>query len=582
MCHWCAKSEIAESLTSGLPTSRRQFIAFAASAVAAATSGFSAQAATRAEVIFKNGQIYPLGSIQGRVEALAIGGGHILAAGTASDVMGLADSTTRIIDLQGRTVLPGLIDPHNHTVLTSIADALFINIGYALYKAKAEVVATIKAAVAKTPPGQWVSCYYYDNMLQGGDWTIAELDAISTTHPIFLAYANGHAGAANSLAFERAKVTANTGTLPGGGYFGRSSDGKLNGMIYNPPALVLMTEAAITKPDAAMLAKALTNYAKTAAAAGLTALHEPGTMKPEWFEHLAQLSNALPIRLSGSLNSNEIEAGKAFLALGPSHKARRFPNSRFSLYGVKFWTDGSNQLETAAQTKPYLKTQSTGAETYTPVEMVDICKKAKAGGWTILAHCQGDRSLDDYLNAMEAAYGAHPPSGLNRVEHATMARQDQIDRMKKLGCEPSFMPDFVYLYGNAYRDTIFGPERGNFMVPMGAAAKAGIGFSLHSDNPAAGMPLNPLRLVQIAVTRRCVIDNSVIGPELRVSVDQALRAVTQHAARHMGLGDAIGTLEKGKEADLTVLESDPYTVDPEKISAIKVSETWVAGDKKLG
>ena len=582
MCHWCFKSEIADRLTSGLPTSRRQFMAFAASAVAAASSGRPAQAATTADIIFKNGPIYPLGATQGRVEALAIGGGHILAAGSAADVSGLAGPATRIVDLQGRTVLPGLIDPHNHTVLASITELLFINVGFALYKTKADVIAVMKATAVKTPPGEWLAFYCYDNMLQGGDWTIAELDAISTTHPIFLCYANGHAGAANTLAFERANVTANTGTLPGGGYFGKTPDGKLNGMMYNPPTLARMTEFAVKKPDAAMLTKALSDYTRSAAAAGLTALHEPGTMKPQWFEHLAQLSNMLPVRLSGSLNSDEIEAGKAFLALGPSSKARRFPNSRFSLYGVKFWTDGSNQLETAAQTKPYLNSTSKGGETYTPAEMLEICKKAKAGGWTILAHCQGDQSLDDYLNAMEGAYGAHPPSGLNRVEHATLARQDQIERMKRLGCEPSFIPDFLYLYGNAYRDKLFGPERGNFMLPFGAAAKAGIGFSLHSDNPAAGMPMNPLRLVQIAVTRRCAIDNSVIGPELRVTVDQALRAVTQHAARHLGLGDAIGTLEKGKEADLAILESDPYTTDPEKIMAIKISETWVAGEKKFG
>jgi predicted amidohydrolase YtcJ len=249
---------------------------------------------------------------------------------------------------------------------------------------------------------------------------------------------------------------------------------------------------------------------------------------------------------------------------------------------VKFWTDGSNQLATAAQTKPYLNKQTRGSEVYTPGEMQTICQKAKTGGWTILAHCQGDASLDEYLNAMEAVYGAHPASGLNRVEHATMARQDQIDRMKKLGCEPSFMPDFIYLYGNAYRDTLFGPERGNFMIPFGAAAKAGIGFSLHSDNPAAGMPMSPLRLIQTAVTRRCVADGSIIGPELCLTVDQAIRGVTQYAARHLGLGDEIGTIEKGKEADLTILESDPYTTDAEKLSAIKVSETWVSGQKKFG
>lgn len=582
MCTWCSKSALSDHLTSGFTPSRRQFMAFAATATATAGTIFSAEAATSADTIFHNGAIYTMASGTAKAEALAISAGKIMAVGTRADMMALAGPSTKIIDLKGRVVLPGFIDPHNHTVLGSIAELLFNNAGYAYHKTKADVVTAIKAAAAKTRPGEWVAFAFYDNMLQGGNWTISELDAISRDHPIFVLYANGHAGAANTLGFARASITAQTGTLPGGGYFGLTPDGKLDGMIYNPPALMRFFEIAVPKPNAQMLAQAVKAYAQKASAAGLTALHEPGTLKPQWFDHLAQLSNLLPIRMSASLNSDEIDAGKPYLKLGPSSKARRFPNSRFSLYGVKFWTDGSNQLETAAQTKPYLNTQSRGAETYTPSQMKDICQKAKAGGWTILAHCQGDRSLDDYLDAMEAAYGANPKSGLNRVEHATMARQDQIDRMKRLGCEPTFMPDFIYLYGNAYRDTLFGPERAAFMVPFGAAHKAGIGFSLHSDNPAAGMPMNPLRLVEIAVTRRCVIDNSILGPDLRLTVDAALRAVTRYAARHIGLSDSIGTLEKGKEADLVILENDPYLVAPDTISQIKVSETWLAGEKQFG
>ena len=144
------------------------------------------------------------------------------------------------------------------------------------------------------------------------------------------------------------------------------------------------------------------------------------------------------------------------------------------------------------------------------------------------------------------------------------------------------MIDFVYLYGADYRDKLFGPERAGFMVPVGAAAKAGLGYSLHSDNPAAGLPLNPLRLVQTAVTRRCMVDNSVVGPDLALTVDEALRGITLHAARQMGLDDEIGSLEQGKQADLTILENDPYMAAPEKLMDIKVSETWLAGEKTFG
>jgi hypothetical protein len=286
--------------------------------------------------------------------------------------------------------------------------------------------------------------------------------------------------------------------------------------------------------------------------------------------------------MSASFSTDAVEASKAFALLGPGAKARRLPSSRFSLYGMKFWADGSNQAEMAAQTKPYLNGANKGRTNYSVSQMARLCRAAKDAGWPILIHCQGDAAVDEALDAIDEAYGADPATGLNRIEHATMARQDQIERMKRLGVQPSFIPDFVYLYGGAFRDQIFGPERADFMVPAGAAAKTGVPFTLHSDSPAAGLPINPLRHVQTAVTRRCAIDNSVIGPDVAITIDQALRAITVNAARQTGLADAIGTLEAGKEADLTILESDPANTEPEKITAIKVSETWVAGEKTFG
>ena len=169
-----------------------------------------------------------------------------------------------------------------------------------------------------------------------------------------------------------------------------------------------------------------------------------------------------------------------------------------------------------------------------------------------------------------------------RVEHATMLRQDQIERMKKLGYEPTFMTDFVYLYGASYRDTIFGPERAAFMVPCGAAHKAGLQYSVHSDNPAAGTPLNSLRHVQIQLMRQCIADGSVVGPDQRVDLETALRAITINPARHIGMEHMLGSLEVGKEADLTILEKDPFQTEMSAMSAIKVSETWVAGQKVFG
>ena len=578
MCQWCNRSALADRLTAGLTTSRREFLAYAAAIAAMAGAGTPALATPgTADTILHNGAIYPMSSPGAKAEAIAVASGKIIAVGSKAEVMATRGSATELVDLAGRTLLPGLIDPHNHVSLTALFSMLLIDVGFARYRTKADALGAMKAAVAKAAPGEWLAFGFYDNLLQGGDIAMAELDAVAPANPLFLLYVNGHVGAGNSLAFQRAGVTKETGTLPGGGFFGRSADGSLNGMIYNEPALLRFLDIAIPKPKPEDLAMAIAAYARESAAAGLTTLHEPGTVKPEWVEMLVKLSNSLPIRYSASFSTDMVEASKPFAALGPSNTARLLPGSRFSLYGMKYWGDGSNQAETAAQTEPYLGTDKRGTLGYTAAEAVGLCTKAKEAGWTILVHSQGDAAIDQILDAIEAVYGAHPTTGLNRIEHATMARADQIARMKTLGCEPSFMTDFIHLYGADYRDTLFGAPRAEFMVPVGAAAKAGIGYSLHTDNPAAGLPLNPLRLVETAVTRRCMTDNSVLGADLALTVDEALRGVTVHAARQLGMGAMIGTLEAGKEADFTLLESDPYTTAPEQLSRIKISETWLAG-----
>jgi predicted amidohydrolase YtcJ len=182
-------------------------------------------------------------------------------------------------------------------------------------------------------------------------------------------------------------------------------------------------------------------------------------------------------------------------------------------------------------------------------------------------------------NCRVAAYAGSTDFGVNRIEHSTMVRPDQIVRMKALNVQPSFLMNHVRFYGAAYRDQIFGPERAAFMDPAGACVKAGLPFTMHTDAPCS--PPGPLALISTAMTRRCIIDNSVVGPDQAVSLDDAIRAVTIDAARQLEQSDRLGSLEKGKEADFTILENDPYKVSPDAIADIQVSETWVAGERKF-
>ena len=175
---------------------------------------------------------------QGPVEALAIAGGKILAVGSMAAVSALRGRATTVVDLQGRTMLPGLIDPHHHTVLSALVADLLIDVGYPNYRDTRRRRCRIdRQPRRKRRPGQWIRAGYFDNLLQGGDLSMEMLDAVSTEHPVFVWYVNGHTAAANSTAFKLAKIPANVGVLPGGGHFGRTPNGKLSGLIYEEPAL---------------------------------------------------------------------------------------------------------------------------------------------------------------------------------------------------------------------------------------------------------------------------------------------------------------------------------------------------------
>jgi predicted amidohydrolase YtcJ len=545
------------------------------------TGNARAQTQAGADLIFQGGTIIPMTATGAkRVEALAVRGSQIVATGSASDMSGLRTSNTKVINLDGRTLLPGFVDPHQHSCFVALFSELLSDVGYSLYPTRADLMAGLKALDAKLPPGQWLTAYNFDNLLQGGDLSMTELDGISKDRPIFVWYINMHDGAANSAAFKIAQIPQDVSVLPGGGHFGRGPDGQFNGLVYEESAMLKFVAHALPKITPQIFAKAMTDFFKTSAALGNTTTHEPGTIQPEWIEGLVKLTARGTGRLSASLMYNEMQGADAYKALGRGAKAALFPNSRFSLFGIKIVGDGSNQTKTGAQTIAYLNTNQKGSPNYPPQELKSMVAAVKAAGWPVQIHCNGDATIDDALNAIEAAYGANPSSGLNRIEHATMARPDQLVRMKKLGVQPTFLMNHVYLYGAAYRDQLFGPERTAFMDPAGACLKEGLPFTLHTDGPCS--PLGSLRLVQTAVTRRCTVDNSVIGPDQAISVEEALRAVTSVAAAQIGQGDRIGTLEPGKEADLVILEQDPFKVAPDAIMKSKVSETWVAGEKIFG
>jgi predicted amidohydrolase YtcJ len=576
--------------------SRRRFLATAASAAAVAPGAGAAFAAPAygadlvsrggslmpdgADLIFRGGPIIPMAGDNRAVEALAVKNGKIAAVGAVDAVLGLRSASTRIIDLDGRTLLPGFIDPHQHTLTGALVNALFTDCGYAKYKTRAALLALFRAEAAKTPPGQWLLFTSFDNLLQGGDLTMADLDAVSKDHPILVYYINMHTAAGNGAAFAAASIPADIGDLPGGGRFGRDATGKFNGLIYEESALKKFA-VAIPKITPQLAGKALVDWLKINASYGNTSVHEAGVLVfgnlLEGYERVASQS---PCRASISLMYESMKNAEPYKKYGHGALATQIPDTLLTIYAMKIVGDGSNQTKSAAQTVPYLHDTEKGRPNFDAAELKAIVADVKANGWPISIHCNGDDTLDLALDAIEAAYGAYPSTGVNRIEHCTITRPEQIERMAKLGVQPSFLMNHVYFYGAAYRDQLFGPERAARMDPAADCVRLGLPFTIHTDAPCSN--IGTLQLVQAAVTRKCSVDGSIVGPGQAVSLSDALRAVTVHAAGQIGMADQLGTLESGKLADLTILEKDPYAVDPEALMHIPVSETWVGGRKMFG
>ncbi|TDB54342.1 amidohydrolase [Photorhabdus luminescens] len=533
-------------------------------------------------------------------EALAIADGKILAVGTFHDIEKFQSYKTRMVYLEGgRTLLPGFIDPHQHTLTGSVIKRFFVDCGYNdERKTKEEVLNFIQEKANNVQKNDWLLFSIYDNLRQGGDLTMSELDSCAPDNPVFVYYINMHTATANQKAFDTANINKdpkyydNNNIFTDGSHFGTEGDPgskKYNGMIYEEEAIELFIGPALKGQLTEFRVKeAIIEWLDENAKLGNTTIHEAGVVVPpnitlpDLLREYAEVVEGGNCRASVSLmyadcmQSDELDCLSKKYGVGSA--AMQKLDAAMTLYGMKIVGDGSNQAKTAAQTEPYLNSVHFGKTNYHKGRLISMVDNIATYGWPVLIHCNGDKTLDDALEAIQLGYSAHPSNGINRIEHCTITRPDQLDTMKNLGVQPSFLMNHVYYYGYAYQNDLFGLERANRMDPTQECVDKGIPFSLHTDAPCSN--IGPLQLIHTAVNRKCDVNGSpVIGPEQRIHLTEALRAVTINAAAHIGRAEQIGSLEVGKFADLVILEKNPYEVDYDKLIKIKVCETWIGGKK---
>ena len=527
--------------------------------------------------MFVNGDVLTMDAENRVVQAMSVRGERIEALGSNEDMMALVDDRTEVIDLAGRTLMPGFIDAHGHfpgSALNTVSvDLNSPPIG--TMENMEDLLAALRARAAQLPAGEWVTGFGYDDTLlaEGRHPTREELDAVAPEHPVALLHISGHMVVANSRALEAVGIDAETPD-PEGGVIGRTPSGELTGLLEEtarlPVAERMLDLGAMD--FLRMVSAAVREYAAygvTTAQAGGVAPQMAGGFK------LASGLGLMPLRLvlfpMQDDYGEEIAAG----TFDPEDLAAR----RIDVGAVKIVADGSIQGFTGYLTRPY-HTPFHGDEDYrgyaaVPRErLFEQIETLHAAGLQIAVHGNGDASIDDILDAFAAAQAAHPVDDPRLILiHAQMAREDQIQRMADLGVTPSFFAAHTWFWGDRHRDIFIGPERAAQISPAGWAQAAGLRFTSHMDTPVT--PMRPLQAAWSLVHRQSY-GGDVLGPEQRVDVMTALRAVTIDAAWQVFQEDNRGSLEPGKYADLVLLNGSPLR-DAMGMRELQVDATWVGG-----
>lgn len=531
-----------------------------------------------AHQVFINGNILTMDANNSVAQALSTRRDRIDAVGTSEQIMALVTDDTVVEDLRGRTMLPGFIDAHGHFPGSGMrviaADLNSPPIG--TLKTMADVLAALKEQSTRIAPGKWVTGFGYDDtsLAEGRHPTRSELDQVSTEHPVVAMHISGHMVVANSLALASVGIDASTPD-PEGGAIGRMPDSQEpNGLLEETARLDILRQLQdISLTDTYRLMKAAANEY---AAVGVTTAQSGGVSKKlamglSWFSKLG----VIPQRLI--LFPFETEFGEDLL--NGNYDATDYSSDKVQMGAVKLVADGSIQGFTGYLSEPYFSPYHDdenyrGYPAITRDKLFEQVAALHKAGYQIAVHGNGDQSIEDILDAFEAAQKLHPVEDPRMLLiHAQMARKDQVARMKQLGVTPSFFAAHTWYWGDRHREIFLGPQRAALISPAKWALDQGVRFSSHLDTPVT--PMLPLQAVWSQVFRM-TSGGDLLGPEQRIGVMDALRGVTIDAAWQVFQQDNRGSLEPGKYADLVVLSGNPLE-NPLTMRELQVERTVIGG-----
>lgn len=543
------------------------------------TLGLSASvtAAPVADTIYSGGPIITIDDTVPRAEAVAVGNGRILAVGTLEDMKALRGDATNDFDLAGGTMLPGFVDSHGHVVFGGL-QALSANL-LAPPDGNVTDIASLQAALDtwrkrnadSVKKLNLIVGFGYDNaqLKEVRHPTRADLDAVSADTPIVIVHQSGHIGVANSAALAMADIDADTEN-PAGGVIQRNDDGTPNGVLEEYAFFpVLMKSLASLGPDG--MQEFTRAGSRMWASFGYTTGQDGRATGPagEAVKAVAA-SEGLPIDI---VSFPDVLEAQDYIAANASQE---YVN-RFRVGGCKLTIDGSPQGFTALRDRPYYAPVGNYPPGYKGYSAITAEQADKAIDWCfsqglqVIVHSNGEGASDILLNAIEKAQAKHADVDNRPVlVHGQFLREDQVDRAKALGVFPSLFPMHTFYWGDWHAAHTVGPVAAQNISPTGWLVERDMIFGTHHDAPVA-LP-DSMRVLSATVTRR-TRSGKILGPDQRVDVLTALKAMTIWPAWQHFEEDEKGSITVGKKADFVVLSADPTAVDPLTIADINVLKT---------
>jgi len=520
--------------------------------------------------LFTNGKIYSLREENEVFEALFIAGDRILEVGSKEKLKKLSYEADEVIDLKGKTIIPGLIDAHTHFV--SFAKTLdFVNLDGVM--SLDETLNRVKKRVEEKSPDEWIMGRGWDQYLWGITTfpTKEVLDRIAPNNPVVLIRKDGHMLWLNSKAMEKLGITRNTPD-PEGGKIERKN-GEPNGIFTENAVEMVLSK--LPHPDKKTLIPLLEEAQKIALESGLTGVHSFESRYE--FDLLTEfyVKDKLDIRVFYGFGQDELQN---MIDLGFKSY---FGDNKLTIGGLKLFSDGSLGSRTANMFEPYNgEPNNYGMEVLSQKELDHLIEIANTNGFAVMVHAIGDKAVHKVLNAFEKTKNIEREKGLrNRIEHFQIVKKDDIKRAKDVGIIASMQPiHCVKDRDVAYK--FWGDRCKGSAYVWKTVLKEGIPLAFGTDVPVE--TLNPFYSIYTAVVRHDIGEETPWYPEERLTLYEAFSAYTKGSSYAEKKENIKGTIEVGKLADFLILEEDPFNIDIEELYKLKPMATIVGGSIKIG